>query len=76
MDNQSHFGCYNWEALCKAYAFDEGMQITFDIRPEDLTTTYTLVIASRTHNVALQTNNLAVESNNVALKMMQTTTTL
>ena len=35
MDNHSHFGCSNWEALCKAYGFDEGMQITFDIHPED-----------------------------------------
>ena len=25
----------NWEALCKAYGFEEGMRIRFDIRPED-----------------------------------------
>ena len=25
------FGCSNWHALCKAYAFEEDMQITFDI---------------------------------------------
>ena len=35
MDNHSHFGFSNWEDLCKAYGFDEGMQITFDIRPEE-----------------------------------------
>jgi hypothetical protein len=33
--NHSHFGCSNWEAFCKAYGFEENMQITFDIRPED-----------------------------------------
>ena len=33
--NHSHFGCSNWEALCNSYGFDEGMQITFDVRPED-----------------------------------------
>ena len=33
--NRSHFGCPNWEALYKAYGFEEGMQIRFDIRPED-----------------------------------------
>mgnify|MGYP005786381021 FL=1 len=31
-DDRSHFGCSNWEALCKAYGFEEGMQIRFDIR--------------------------------------------
>jgi hypothetical protein len=31
----SHFGCSNWNALCKAYGFQEGMHVTFDIRPED-----------------------------------------
>ena len=25
----------NWRALCKAYAFEPDMLITFDIRPED-----------------------------------------
>ena len=33
--NHTHFGCSNWRALCKAYGFQEDMQITFDIRPED-----------------------------------------
>lgn len=33
--NHSHFGCSNWGALCKAYGFEENMQITLDIRPED-----------------------------------------
>ena len=33
--NYSHFGCSNWEALCKAYEFEENMHITFDIRPKD-----------------------------------------
>ena len=32
----SHFGCSNWEALCKAYGFQEGMHVTFDLgHPED-----------------------------------------
>ena len=33
--NHPHFGCSNRGALCKAYGFQENMQITFDIRPED-----------------------------------------
>ena len=33
--NHSYFGCSKWRALCKAYGFQEDMQITFDIRPED-----------------------------------------
>ncbi|KAM3262102.1 hypothetical protein ACQJBY_052658 [Aegilops geniculata] len=33
--NHSHFGCSNWQALCNAYGFEEGMQITFDIRSKD-----------------------------------------
>lgn len=33
--NHSYFGCSNWRALCKAYAFQEDMHVTFDIRPED-----------------------------------------
>ena len=33
--NHSHFSCSNWGALCNAYGFEENMQITFDIRPED-----------------------------------------
>ena len=32
----THFGCSNWEGLCKAYGFEEDMKITFDIgNPED-----------------------------------------
>ena len=31
----TYFECKTWQALCKAYAFEPGMVITFDIRPED-----------------------------------------
>ena len=31
----SYFECKNWRALCKSYAFEPDMLITFDIRPED-----------------------------------------
>ena len=27
----SHFGCRNWEALCKAYDFHEGRLVTLDL---------------------------------------------
>ncbi|XBI85515.1 hypothetical protein VPH35_093651 [Triticum aestivum] len=27
----THFGCKNWEALCKMYGFDEGMLVTMDL---------------------------------------------
>ena len=27
----SHFGCPDWEALCKMYGFDEGMLVTMDL---------------------------------------------
>ena len=27
----THFGCANWIGLCKAYGFEEGMRVTFDI---------------------------------------------
>ena len=27
----THFGCKNWEALCKIYGFDEGMLVTMDL---------------------------------------------
>ena len=30
-ESVSHFGCSNWEALCKAYDFQEGMYVTFDL---------------------------------------------
>ena len=32
---RSYFGFSNWGALCKAYGFEENMQIMFDIHPED-----------------------------------------
>ena len=31
----TYFECKTWQALCKAYAFEPGMVITFDIRPEN-----------------------------------------
>ena len=34
-DISIYFECKNWRALCKAYAFEPDMLITFDIRPED-----------------------------------------
>ena len=27
-ESVTHFGCKNWEALCKMYGFDEGMLVT------------------------------------------------
>ena len=27
----THFGCQNWEALCKTYDFHEGMLVTLDL---------------------------------------------
>ena len=33
--NNTKLGCSNREALCKAYGFQEDMEITFDLRPED-----------------------------------------
>ena len=33
----SYFECKNGRALCKAYAFEPNMVITFDIHPEDET---------------------------------------
>ena len=37
MVTYSHFGCSNWVALCKAYGFQEGMYVTFNLGddPED-----------------------------------------
>jgi len=32
---QTEFGCLKWEDLCKAYGFQKGMEITFDLCPED-----------------------------------------
>ena len=34
-DTYTYFECKTWKALCKAYAFESGIVITFDIRPED-----------------------------------------
>jgi hypothetical protein len=34
-DTYTYFQCKNWRALCKAYAFEPDMLITFDIHPED-----------------------------------------
>jgi hypothetical protein len=34
-DTYSYFECKSWQALCKAYAIEPNMLITFDIRPED-----------------------------------------
>ena len=34
-ETYTHFECKTWQALCKAYAFEPDMFITFDIRPED-----------------------------------------
>ena len=34
-DTYTYFECKTWQALCKAYAFEPDMVITFDIRPED-----------------------------------------
>ena len=34
-DTYTYFECKTWEALCKAYAFEPNMVITFDICPED-----------------------------------------
>ena len=31
--NSTYFDCQNWSALCKAYALEEDMQITFDLGP-------------------------------------------
>ena len=32
--DRSHFGCSNWEALCKAYGFEEGMRIRLIFVPK------------------------------------------
>ena len=34
-DTYTYFECKTWQTLCKAYAFEPDMVITFDIRPED-----------------------------------------
>ena len=63
--DRSHFGCSNWEALCKAYGFEEGMQIRFDIRPEDYddddisTSGWMWICLQFFLNVSFQTNFLS-----------------
>ena len=32
----THFGCHNWEALCKMYGFYEGMIVTMDLGDPDI----------------------------------------
>ena len=32
----THFGCQNWEALCKMYGFYEGMLVTMDLGDPDI----------------------------------------
>ena len=34
-DTYTYSECKTWQALCKTYAFEPDMVITFDIRPED-----------------------------------------
>ena len=34
-DTYTYFKCKTWQALCKTYAFEPDMFMTFDIRPED-----------------------------------------
>ena len=34
-DTYTYFECKTWQALCKTYAFEPDMVITFDIRPQD-----------------------------------------
>ena len=31
----THFGCKNWESLCKMYGFYEGMIVTMDLGDPD-----------------------------------------
>jgi len=35
-ESVSHFGCPNWEALCKMYDFHEGMLVTLDLGDPDI----------------------------------------
>ena len=35
VDTYTYFECKTWQVLCKTYAFEPDMVITFDIRPED-----------------------------------------
>ena len=34
--NSTNFGCLNWEALCKAYDFHEGILLTIDLGDPDI----------------------------------------
>ena len=34
-DTYTYFECKTWQALCKTYAFESNMVITFDIRSEE-----------------------------------------
>ena len=35
-ESVSHFGCPDWERLCKTYDFHEGMLLTFDLGDPDI----------------------------------------
>ena len=35
-ESVTHFGCTNWEALCKMYDFHEGMLVTMDLGDPDM----------------------------------------
>ena len=35
-ESVTHFGCKNWEALCKMYGFYEGMLVTIDLGDPDI----------------------------------------
>ena len=35
-ESVSHFGCPNWEALCKMYDFHGGMLVTMDLGDPDM----------------------------------------
>ena len=35
-ESVTHFGCKNWEALCKMYGFYEGMLFTMDLGDPDI----------------------------------------
>ena len=35
-ESVSHFGCPDWEALCKMYDFHEGMLVTMDLGDPDI----------------------------------------
>jgi len=35
-ESVTHFGCPNWEALCKMYDFHEGMLVTMDLGDPDI----------------------------------------